>query len=402
MKNVLFIIFIAAAFISAHAQELPREWIDADTGHRIVRLSDEAGSSSFYFHQNGYTVNGDKLIFSTPKGLSTYNFKTKKIEQIVEGRTGGVIVGRKTRKVFYYKGDSIFETDVDTKAVREIVKDARLRTGSGLALNSDETMLGGSMVTGTPPPPRATQPQPTPTPQAGTATPGRDSYPGKGQMMEDRLAAKVPMSLYTINIKSGEVKTFHPATDWLNHVQMSPTDPTLMMFCHEGPWHKVDRIWTIRTDGTDLKKIHTRTMDMEIAGHEFFGQDGKHIYYDLQTPKGQVFWLAEYDIKTGKMQKLGMEKREWSVHFGVSPNGKTFLGDGGGPNSVAKGDNGQWIYLFHPKGGKLESEKLVNLAKHDYSLEPNATFTPDGKWIVFRSNMYGPTQIYAVEVKKSK
>jgi oligogalacturonide lyase len=42
---------------------------------------------------------------------------------------------------------------------------------------------------------------------------------------------------------------FHPATDWLNHVQFSPTDPTLMMFCHEGPWHKVDRIWTIRTDG---------------------------------------------------------------------------------------------------------------------------------------------------------
>ena len=33
-------------------------------------------------------------------------------------------------------------------------------------------------------------------------------------------------------------------TDWLNHLQFSPTDPTLLMFCHEGPWHKVDRIWT--------------------------------------------------------------------------------------------------------------------------------------------------------------
>ncbi|HEV8591261.1 MAG TPA: oligogalacturonate lyase family protein, partial [Pyrinomonadaceae bacterium] len=212
---------------------------------------------------------------------------------------------------------------------------------------------------------------------------------------------KIPMTLYTINIKSGEVKTFHPATDWLNHVQMSPTDPTLIMFCHEGPWHKVDRIWTIRTDGSDLKKIHTRSMDMEIAGHEFFGQDGKHIYYDLQTPKSQVFWLAEYDIKTGKMIKYGMEKREWSVHFGVSPDGTSFLGDGGGPNSVAKGDNGQWIYLFRPENGKFKSEKLVNLAKHDYSLEPNATFTPDGKWIVFRSNMLGPTHVYAVEVQKS-
>ena len=221
-------------------------------------------------------------------------------------------------------------------------------------------------------------------------------------MMERRLAAKIPMTLYTINVKTGAVKTFHQATDWLNHVQFSPTDPTLMMFCHEGPWHKVDRIWTIRTDGSELKKIHTRTMEMEIAGHEFFSADGKYIYYDLQTPKSQVFWLAGYEVKSGKMIKYSLTKREWSVHFNVSPDGKIFSGDGGGPNSVARGDNGQWIYLFKPENGKFVSEKLVSLAKHDYTLEPNATFTPDGKWLVFRSNMHGATQIYAVEVKKGK
>src|SRR5256885_6457748 len=33
---------------------------------------------------------------------------------------------------------------------------------------------------------------------------------------------------------------------------------SLLLFCHEGPWHKVDRIWTIRTDGSGLRKIHTR------------------------------------------------------------------------------------------------------------------------------------------------
>jgi oligogalacturonide lyase len=29
------------------------------------------------------------------------------------------------------------------------------------------------------------------------------------------------------------------------------------------------------------------------------------------------------------------------------------------------------------------------------------TFTADGKWIVFRSNMHGPTYVYAVEVAGS-
>lgn len=410
MKHILFAILTIFLVVSAFAQtkELPREWVDKETGHKIVRLSDEDGSQSFYFHQNGYTSSGDKMVFSTPKGLSTYNFKTKKIEQIVEGRAGSVVVGAKTRKVFYTKGDSVFETDIDTKATREIVKNAKLRTGSGFAVNSDETLLGGSMTIGEVPEefrPRAPQATPQPTPQTSPQTSptpqtARDSYPGKGEMMERRLAAKIPMTLYTINIKTGEVKTFHAATDWLNHVQFSPTDPTLMMFCHEGPWHKVDRIWTIRTDGSQLKKIHTRTMDMEIAGHEFFSADGKYIYYDLQTPKSQVFWLARYSIASGKMEKFSLTKKEWSVHYNVSPDGKLMSGDGGGPNSVAKGDNGQYMYLFTPKDGKLVSEKLVNLANHDYSLEPNGTFTPDGKWLVFRSNMLGPTHVYAVEIKK--
>ena len=51
--------------------------------------------------------------------------------------------------------------------------------------------------------------------------------------------------------------------------------------------------------------------------------------------------------------------------------------------------------------GYFKSERLVNLAKHNYSLEPNVTFSPDMKWIVFRSNMLGPTHVFAVEIAKS-
>jgi oligogalacturonide lyase len=42
------------------------------------------------------------------------------------------------------------------------------------------------------------------------------------------------------------------------------------------------------------------------------------------------------------------------------------------------------------------------MSKHNYRLEPNVTITPDGKWVVFRSNMHGPTHVYAAEVAKAK
>jgi len=367
----------------------PTEWIDPDTGHRVIRLTEDSGGSSLYFHQNGYTASGDKLVISTRAGLATIDLKARKVEPLVEGRVSHVVVGKKTRQVFYIKDDTAYATHLDTRATRAIVKNAELRSGSGFAVNADETLLAGSLIEGG----RRFV--------SSTNRPaGADSYPGKDRMMEERLAARLPMALYTINIKTGEVKAVHRSADWLNHVQFSPADPGLLMFCHEGPWHKIDRIWTIRTDGAGLTKIHTRTMEMEIAGHEFFGANGKTIWYDLQTPKSKVFWLAGHTLATGEKIKYKVEREHWSVHFNVSPDGKRFAGDGGGPRSVATPGNGQWIYLFTPKNGALQVEKLVNLAKHDYTLEPNVTFTPDMKWIVFRSNIHGATHVYAVELNR--
>ena len=108
------------------------------------------------------------------------------------------------------------------------------------------------------------------------------------------------------------------------------------------------------------------------------------------------------ELATGKLIKYSVAREHWSVHFNVSPDGKLFAGDGGGPRSVAAPGNGQWIYLYTPKDGQLEAERLVDLSKHNYELEPNVTFTPDGKWIVFRSNLHGPIHVYAVEVNKAK
>lgn len=405
----LILFFSLFAFIPVRAQtagkELPREWIDPDTGHRVIRLSDEPGSQSLYFHQNAYTPDGERLVITTPTGLSTINLKTHAIEKVVEGRVNLLATGRRTGLAYYVRDRTIYAVDLKTRATKEIVK--LPPKGMVTNINSDETLFVGAITEGEPPMPQR------------PAGPNGDSYPGKGAWMERRLAARVPMQLFTLNAKTGEVKTIHRSTDWLNHIQFSPADPTLIMFCHEGPWHKVDRTWIIRTDGTGLKQIHPRTMNMEIAGHEFFGADGKMIWYDLQTPRSEVFWLAGYNVQTGERTWYHLERSEWSVHYNVSPDGKLFAGDGGGPDSVAAPGNGQWIYLFRPemvpdrtdgalanakeliKPGVFKAEKLVNLSKHNYGLEPNVTFTPDMKWLVFRSNMLGPTHVFAVEIERA-
>lgn len=419
------------------AEEPPAEWIEPATGHRVIRLSREPGSASLYFHQNAYTTEGDKLVIVTRDGLSTVDLRTRAIELVVPsarysmGGSSGIEVGRKSRQVYYTRRVEnqtvVFATHLDTQVTRQIAKLPFLGTFGGV--NADETLLVGAFNERGPSGPAGGAGQLEAS--AMTNARARADLPVQSPRTNSFRGRSGPrsMRLFSVDIQSGEVKTFHPSTNWLNHVQCSPTDPTLVLFCHEGEWHNLDRVWTIRVGSSEPRLMHRRTMPYEIAGHEFFSHDGQWVWYDLQTPRSKEFWLAGVNVVTGERIRYPIERGQWSVHYNLSRDGRLFAGDGGGPNSVANRTplpegrpldppgNGQWIYLFKPrpgepetlkvgnepvKIGRLEAERLVDLSRHDYRLEPNVTFTPDGKWIVFRSNLHGPTHVYAVEVAKAK
>jgi oligogalacturonide lyase len=371
---------------SAPAAKLRDEWVDADTGHRVVRLSRIPGESeSFYFHQNAFTERGDKMVFANPPGregrrLFVLDWQTRKIEPLTDRPSGsGEVVGPKTRQVFYLSSNVLCSTHLDTRKTKVI---ATLPPGwRGVTVNADETLVAGSFGEA-----------------AAEITWGQP----RSYWFNAIHAAHLPHLLFTVETKTGRTNVFHRGNDWFNHLQFSPTDPTLLQFCHEGPWHLLDRIWHIRTDGSGLRLVHKRTRPMEIAGHEFWSPDGKTAWFDLQAPKGETFFLAGFEVAHGQTTRYPIERDQWSVHFNISRDGKLFAGDGGAPNMVARAQNGKWIYLFAPQANEtLKAEKLVNMAKHDYSLEPNANFTPDGKWIVFRGNFDGSAQVYAVEVAKA-
>lgn len=399
---------LVAAALPLLAQTAPPEsWIDPDTHHRVVRLTNEPNSASLYFNQNGYTADQKEMVYTTPDGISVLDLATHHAKPVVHGRVRIIVTGRKTQNVYYIKDGTVCATDVDSGVTREIAK--LPPRGSVTTVNADETLLAGTYTEG--PPSQEYNAGAPPVPQ--TLNQPRN----KGQMMEQRLAAHLPMGLFIIDVKSGELKTILKSTDWLNHLEFSPSDPTLLMFCHEGPWHKVDRIWTIRTDGTNITKVHNRTMNMEIFGHEFWNADGSTIWYDLQTPRGEVFWLAGYNVQSGERTWYHLQRNEWSIHFNVTRDGKLFCGDGGDEGQVAHAPDGKWIYLFRPelianrggldektfvKPGVFRAERLVNMSKHQYRLEPNVSFTPDQKWVVFRSNMFGPTYVFAAEMAKAE
>ncbi|MEP6673613.1 MAG: oligogalacturonate lyase family protein [Ferruginibacter sp.] len=413
--NRLYCTAIALLVVTIHAiaqpvlttgGKMPSVWIDKDTHHKIMRLTELKGASlSFYFHNNPFV--GNTMIFYNSskqinereseqkrlpvfeenvrdKQLYTVDLNTLKTKRLTNHSKpmNGEIVSAKLNEVFFQIGDSVFAVNISTAKERLVyVFPADFKAGI-TTINADGTLLAGAWAT-------------------DAEKEISKNHPLKSEFFNLIYDAKLPKTLFTIDVNTGELKKIFTDSAWLNHVQFSPTNASLLMFCHEGPWHKVNRIWTININTKEVKLMHKRSMENEIAGHEWIGASGKRIWFDLQQPKGQTFFVAGTNVYTGNEIKYQLQRNEWSVHYNSSSDEKLFAGDGGDPGAVAKAPDGQWIYLFTPDGEKFKSEKLVNMKQHQYKLEPNVHFSPDNKWIIFRANFEGAENVYAVELKKS-
>src|SRR5664279_2508390 len=99
MNTKLCLIPLTLGILSAQST-LPKEWIDPDTGHRVVRLSEEDGTASLYFHQNAYSADGKKLVVTNSHGIATIDLNTRKIDQVVEGKVNILVTGHKTGQIY--------------------------------------------------------------------------------------------------------------------------------------------------------------------------------------------------------------------------------------------------------------------------------------------------------------
>jgi oligogalacturonide lyase len=344
--------------------------------------------------------------------ISTLGKQPPRAELAVSS-AGGAYMARRSREVYFTRrgasASEVFAYNFDTKQSRKVAHAART------LINADETFTVTTVAADDPSGRTKRPAYREPRPQLQRMFPGKtldELTPAQRYAVnkEDGLARRAinpeGMAFVFTNLANGRADTVGYQYGWLNHMQFSPADPNLLLYCHEGTWHEVDRIWTIRTDGTENVLRHARTMDMEIAGHEFWSFDGKTVWFDLQTPRSEVFWIAGVDLASGRETRYRIDRDAWSVHYNVSRDNTLFMGDGGDETQVAFAKDGMWINLFSVQPGEtVKREKLVNMRKHNYvtgrgGVEPNGSITPDNKWVIFTGNFHGARHVYAVEIAK--
>lgn len=413
----------------AAASDAPKSFRDPLSGHLVRRLSPNPGSHVLYFTDNAFTADGRYMVYDSARGCDVVDLQTFEAAPLIEGPYECMMVSRTKNIAYVYhkdaKGGGKDATGLNYYAVSipdgKVTQIAENMNGTLFQSNADETLMLGRWQE------REYELQPGPKvagTDGGYNAIGPDGKPmsfadAKMYRMAERLKQNIPMEIFTIDLKTGKRNTvLRDDRNWLNHVVFSPTDPGQIMYCHEGPWQMVDRIWTVRADGSAKTNVHHRMMEMEIAGHEFISADGKAIWYDIQLPQGEAFWLASYDMTTGERIWRQMERNEWSLHFNTTRDGRLIGGDGAGPDLDSHAPDGKYIYIYEEelaqdkgtlrsgkdsliRAGKLKSKKVVDLSTHDYRTEPNVQFSADSKWLTFKSNMHGEIHVYAVETEKS-
>jgi len=177
---------------------------------------------------------------------------------------------------------------------------------------------------------------------------------------------------------------------WIGHVNASPKRDTLISFCHEGPWDLVDhRIWTMDTETGEVWKLRP-VAPGERIGHEYWHDDGIHIGYHGHASDGinKFFGCLRYD---------GTEATEVAFNFHTghihSQDSSLIVGDG---NS-----EGKYIRLWKWDGEKYIGPKA--LCGHFSTFKTqrdhaHPRFSPDGKYVIFASDIKGYTSMYYAKV----
>jgi oligogalacturonide lyase len=153
--NKIILLFLSVLVVPVGvraAEEPPVDWIDPDTGHRVVRLSREANTVSLYFHQDAFTRDGKQMVVITPGGLGLIDLATRETKLIAPGvkyraqSSSGLEVGLKTGRIYYVHEGAVFSVDPSGGQAQRLCE---LPKGGAMSdINADETLLVGALTDG--------------------------------------------------------------------------------------------------------------------------------------------------------------------------------------------------------------------------------------------------------------
>ena len=358
---------------------------DQYSKRQVIRLTDYLGHSNHFYFTDPCWFNGDQsFVFTSDRenqsNLFRYDLDGGKITQMTDlqgsGRPGGCVSAVNNAIYFWWK-NKLYEMDLDTLKER-VIREAK---GSMLPRGRANPTADGKYICT-----MLMQEQPQATAAISFA------YSRFVEFFETKPLSQI----VRINIETGEQDIILEDKRYMGHVNTSPSRAEILTYCHEGPWSRIDqRMWGLNINTSETWKIRPQDESLAI-GHEYWFADGEHIGYHGRPRSGEGNHVFGH-IKWDNSEHVEVNFPFHSTHF-HSLDEQMMVGDG---TPAFRNPTYPFIQLFKWNGEEYVGPRILALHRstfNDQHSHCHPRFTPNGKYVLYTSDLTAYSNMYLVEV----
>ncbi len=354
--------------------------IAEESGYEVLQLTtNSADNSGLYFTSRSFVPDENGLVFTSRRtgawNLFYMNLKTFTFVQLTDSKKisgTGAEVSPATHEVFYSEGRMIKAVHLKTLAERVVTTVPEgYSLGSALSVTASGKALAFSITT-----------------NLVLTTKTKVIYSD----MDEHFAKRPWSAVLTGNADGSGWHEIARQEKWLSHTLISPQNPKLILYCHEGRWNQVEqRLWLVNADGSNIHPLRVEEKPEISIGHEFWFEDGIHVGYQVSYPKGPKM-IGVADTRDGSVHEYQAPYTDG--HVQASHHGNLFVGDGS--------DKDPYLNLYQLADGKLTGRHIF---KHGSSFSqqywhPHPAFSPDDAYVLFTSCRAGNGDVYLIKLPR--
>ena len=364
------------------------DYQDEETGARVRRLTgDGSDNVHLYFTSESFLVGpANRLVFASNRS-GRFQFHLLDIEaanlvQVTDGEDLSPVMAclDPAGRLFYFDGPALRSVALDTLEDRELY-----RVPEGVRPGLPSCTADGRYI-------------------AFVYSEDRAISTETGRIystMAERYYQHPSCVIMRIDTSSGQPMAAWGERAWISHVLIHPTQPDVILFCHEGGSHVSQRMWTVDVSavrGRQAKPLYPQRPN-EFCVHEYFTRQGEvGFQYELDRD-GQLEHYNCFIRPDGTWIRQYLLPGRRPGHIQSNSDNTLVVGDCGylGPEDQ---DGGKFMSLMTHANGRAQVRPLCRrVPGSDQHSHGHPVFSLDDCWVLYNSMIGQTHNVYMADVQ---
>ncbi len=218
--------------------------------------------------------------------------------------------------------------------------------------------------------------------------------------MAERYYQRPTSLVIRVETDSGAAQAAWGECNWISHVCIHPTNPDLILFCHEGGSNVAQRMWTIDLGDPQPRQAKPlfRQHFSESCCHEYFTRGGEVGFQANVSHEGHVDGYNCFVRADGTWLRQFLLPGARPGHIQSNSDNTLIIGDCGCLSPDDPEGRAYMSLIRHENGRGV----VTRLCRHDTSWttqisHPHPIFSPDDRWALYASDAGGACNVYMAD-----